>query len=103
MKRIPCIVFAILLLTVMFSGCTSKTEFKKTSSMLYFGDTESEDPLRICVDIQQLSMGNEHWEQMEIQSTMEELISAVKTDIGDRDIVVEFIPNNTMSEDITER
>ena len=89
-KRTNVYVTAIFLavLLVLCTACGNKAEFKKTSTNLYFGDTESSDPLRILVDIQTSNMN-----YSEIERAMEELLSAVKTDIGEQDVIVEFIPN----------
>ena len=88
-KRINVYITSIFLavLLVVCTACGNKAEFKKTSTNLYFGDTESSDPLRILVDIQTSNMN-----YSEIERAMEELLSAVKTDIGEQDVIVEFIP-----------
>lgn len=91
------VVFLAILL-VLCTACGNKAEFKKTSTNLYFGDTESSDPLRICIDIQTSELTS-----MQIEQAMEELLSAVRTDIGEQDVIIEFIPNQTATDDSVAR
>ena len=97
MKKVLCVISAILTLVLPCSACTSKTEFKMTSANMYFGDIESRDPLRICIDIQ--TEGRE-LSTMEITRAMEELLSAIRTDLGEQDVIIEFIPN--LLDDVTD-
>ena len=98
MKKVLCVVLSFLMLILPCTACTSKTEFKKTSSMLYFGDTESEDPLRICVDIQTSAL-----DSSEITRAMEDFLSDVRTNIGEQEVIIEYVPFTFMLEDSVER
>lgn len=104
MKKRMCIRTSALFLAVLlilFTACGNSTEFKTTSSIMYFGDTESSDPLRICVDIQESYALDAKWNYTTAQRAMEEFLSALRTNLGTQDIVVEFIPNGSEEDGIT--
>lgn len=85
------ILFLVLLFT-LFSACGNSGEMKKSSSIWYFGDTDSKDPLRICMDIQEATYLDRASNYATAKRTMEELLVDMKAKLGIQDIVIEFIP-----------
>lgn len=86
-----------LLLLLLFSSCSKNEDYTPADALLCYGDTESKDPLRIFMDIQTVGFGNafdyEHNEQI-----MKEFLSAIRQNIGEQDVVVEFLPNDSLAE-----
>lgn len=66
---------------------------KKTSSIWYFGDIESKDPLRICMDIEEAYALDVATNYERAKVAMEELIDELRANLDIQDIVIEFIPN----------
>ena len=100
MKKLTALLLFALLLLLPFTACGKKDELKTTSTLLYYGDTESKKPLRILMDISN-SAFSDSIDRMNTEKSINELLSAIRTDIGDQDIVVEFIPNSLDDTSIT--
>jgi len=95
-KRIAAVILLMLLL--LLTACGAGKDMEKTSSIWYFGDTESEDPLRICMDIHATYSLDSAADYQTAEKAMNELLSVLRTELDTQEIVIEFIPNG-MTED----
>ena len=106
-KRILAGLLAITLL--FFTACGNNTETKEwlmqelelddeqltgagiqecTDGVVLMGDTESEDPLRICIDLPNLSTSDSMGEI----SALKDFLSRLRGTVGLEDVVIEIIP-----------
>ena len=100
----PTILFLSLLLMLLTACGGKKDGIKTTSAITYIGDTESKDPLRICVDIQDWGYLDAHRNLVQAQEAMEDFLVDLHTYLDGQEIVVEFLPNDSVTdEDATAR
>ena len=99
MRKFIAVLIALVLIFTMTS-CGKKDEFKTTSTLMYYGDTESKKPLRILMDIQRHGFSSS-WDYMNTEKAINEFLAAIRTDIGGQDVVVEFIPSSPDDESFT--
>ena len=103
MKKSIALILAIILL-LHFTACSKNNSMKTTSSITYIGNTESKDPLRICVDIQESYYLDPSANIMQAQKVMNDFLVDVRTNLGGQEVVVEFLPNDgAANEDTTAR
>ncbi|MBP3705324.1 MAG: hypothetical protein J6I98_07315, partial [Clostridia bacterium] len=100
-RKFTALLLSFALLLTLFTACGKKEELKTSSTLLYYGDTESKEPLHILMDIQTSEFSGS-WDYSSTEKAMDELLAAIRTDIGEQDVVIEFIPHGP-SDDQTAR
>ncbi len=88
------IAFLMVLVLICLTACGGETSVKHTEDVLVYGEVETKDPLRICVDLQNFATSH----SSSGYEAMNELISELK--VADlEDVVVEYIPSPYVFED----
>ena len=105
-------ILALLLMCIFifFTGCGNNTETKEwlmqeleldegwqadtgtrecVDTIIRLGDTESEDPLRICIDLGNIMTDNSTW----IDNALDDFLFRLKETVGLEDVVLEIIPS----------
>lgn len=81
-KVLACLLAAVL---VLLPGCGN---FKATEGITVIGDTESRDPLRICVDLEYSAESFDAW----TEAAWNDFLFRLHETAGIEDVVVEIIP-----------
>lgn len=100
MKKSIALILAFILL-LPFAACNKDDRMETTSSIAYIGNTESKDPLRICVDIQEAYYMDSSANLMKAQRAMNDFLIDVRTNLDGQEVVIEFLPNDGVADEDT--
>ena len=84
-KRFMAILLAAVLVLSLFTGCSGSS--KVPDDLKVYGDTESRDPLRICVDLDTSASSDPTY----ASSSMNDFVYALKSTLGYDDVRIEYI------------